>query len=108
MATPDITWLAPNGRNLPWDGRTVEASRGVGQGAADAALRTARGQPGCRRAGGAATQAARRVGGRMARRLRLSNELRGKNALHRPVPLAGAVRRPPATQAHPARPSGAR
>ena len=63
----------------------------LAQGAGDAALLRARRRPGAGRAGGAAAGAARRAGGRVARRLRLPAHLRGPDALHRPLPLAGAA-----------------
>ena len=68
----------------------------------------ARRRPGAGRAGGEAAGAAGGAGGRMARRLRLPDQLRGTDAVHRPLPLAGALRRPAAAPADPARPGGAR
>ena len=53
--------------------------------------RRARRRPGAGRAGGAAAGAAGRARGRMARRLRLPAQLRGADALRRPLPLAGAA-----------------
>ena len=89
------------------DARAAGTRRRARQGARDAALDDARRRAGAGRAGDAAVGAAGRPRDRMARRLRLPDQLRGEDAVRRPLPLAGPAPQP-AAAAPDAAGSGAR